>query len=481
MSERDDIYGGAPSAAGAPDVSGGRDGARVRERALASQRLAEAAKRLAPAHGSAAQRAAWQDAQVASIMAAEALAAQDGDPDLARAMAEEAQSLAIAALKAAQSATPAPAEPAPMQPAIPPAPVAPAAVQPAAQAPAQPAVLQPAPASKSAPSVILSGGGEAAAVEGSRAVPTEALPTAPVQPAAQAPAQQTDVSRETSVPVSLTAWREAVPVMAADAPVPAAAPSIASAPAASASPAPSQPAPAAPAAEPAPASKSAPSVILSGGGEAAAVEGSRAVPAVLVSAPADANRDPSAALPPVAPLRMTEPPAPATPAPAATPKPPHKFRTACIALTCLLALMVGLVLAAWFGLFKLPDPVQERLYLLPDPHAQAGALNAADVEVPPGGFQLVLAQLCTMEAGSLDCPVQFENPAANAYSARLVLEVDGEEVARSGMVAPGSYLGAVRLDHALPAGEHEARAVVLVYSGATQVNALASNVTIRVK
>ncbi len=457
MSERDDIYGGAPSAAGAPDVSGGRDGARVRERALAAQRLAEAAKRLAPAHGSAAQRAAWQDAQVASIMAAEALAAQDGDPDLARAMAEEAQSLAIAALKAAQSATPAPAEPAPVQPAILPEPVAPAAVQPAVP----PVPVQP------------------------------AIPSAPVQPAAQAPAQppaaqpasaqQADVSRETSVPVSLTAWREAVPVMAADVPVPAAAPPAAPAPAASASPAPSQAALAAPSPEPASASKSAPSVILSGGGEAAAVEGSRAVPAVLVSAPADANRDPSTALPPVAPLRMTESPAPATPAPAATPKPPHRFRTACIALTCLLALMVGLVLAAWFGLFKLPDAVQERLYLLPDPHAQAGALNAADVEVAPGGFQLVLAQLCTMEAGSLDCPVQFENPAANAYSARLVLEVDGEEVARSGMVAPGSYLGAVRLDHALPAGEHEARAVVCVYSGATQVNALASNVDIRVK
>ena len=351
MSERDDIYGGgAPSAAGAPDASGGRDGVRVRERALAAQRLAEAAKRLAPAHGDAAQRAAWQDAQVASIMAGEALAAQDGDPDLARAMAEEAQSLAIEALKAAQSAAPALAEPAPAQPAaqVPAQPVVPEPVQPAVPP-------EPASASKSAPSAVLSGGGEAAAAEGSRAVPTQALPT------------------------------EALPT------------------------------------------------------------------------------------------------APAAPAPAAAPKPPHRLRTACIALACLLALMAGLVLAAWFGLFKLPDPVQERLYLLPDPHAQAGALNAADVEVPPGGFQLVLAQLCAMEAGSLDCPVQFENPAANAYSARLVLEVDGEEVARSGMVAPGSYLGAVRLDHALPAGEHEARAVVCVYSGATQVNALASDVTIRVK
>lgn len=456
MSERDDIYGGgAPSAAGAPDASGGRDGVRVRERALAAQRLAEAAKRLAPAHGDAAQRAAWQDAQVASIMAGEALAAQDGDPDLARAMAEEAQSLAIEALKAAQSAAPALAEPAPAQPAaqVPAQPVVPEPVQPAVPP-------EPASASKSAPSAVLSGGGEAAAVEGSRAVPTEALPTAPAQPPAAA--QQTDVSRETSVPVSLTAWREAVPAMAADAQVPAAAPSVAPVPAASASPAPSQAAPAALVPEPVPASKSAPSAVPSGGGEAAAAEGSRAVPTQAL---------PTEALPT----------APAAPAPAAAPKPPHRLRTACIALACLLALMAGLVLAAWFGLFKLPDPVQERLYLLPDPHAQAGALNAADVEVPPGGFQLVLAQLCAMEAGSLDCPVQFENPAANAYSARLVLEVDGEEVARSGMVAPSSYLGAVRLDHALPAGEHEARAVVCVYSGATQVNALASDVTIRVK
>lgn len=378
MSEQTNI----PSTAGAP---GGEAAARVREKALAAKRLAAAAQRLVPAHGTDAQRSAVQDAQVASIMADEAMAAVSDDEALAVAMAEEASTLAIESLKAAQAAAPGPAHAAPVPahaaPEAEPVPVVPAAQNASGEAASARGALRE-DLARSVPAIPVP--------EPAPASPTSAVAPAPAgtdAPAAPAAAAAQDVSRET---------------------------------------------PACPAAP---------------------------LPAASVAAPAQAAAG-----------------MPAIPA-----KRSHKFRTACIALSGVLLVMTGLVAGAWFGLFRLPDPVQERIYLLPDAHAQAGTLNAADIDVAPGSFQMVLNQLCTMAEGSLNCPIQFENPAANQYSARVVLEVDGEELARSGMVAPGSYVPAVRLDRALEPGDHEMRAVVLVYSGATQVNTLASDVTVRVK
>lgn len=345
MSEQTNI----PSTANTPN---GDASARVRERALVAKRLAAAAQRLVPAHGTDAQRAAVQDAQVASLMADEALAAVSEDEALAVAMAEEASTLAIESLKAAQAAVPEPV--------------------PAHAAP----VAKPAPA-HAVPKVE----------------PEHAVPE--VEPAQVAPVAE---------PVSAHVEPE---------PTPAPAPEPADAPA------PTQPA----------------------------------------HAPAPAAVD----------------------TPAIPTKPSHKLRTVCIALAGVLLVMAALVAGAWFGLFRLPEPIQERIYLLPDAHAQAGRLNAAETEVAPGSFQLALNQLCTMAEGSLDCPIQFENPAANQYSARIVLEADGQQLARSGMVAPGSYVSTLRLDHALEPGDHEVRAMVLVYSGATQVNTLSNSVTVRVK
>ena len=418
MSGRDDIFGTA-SAAGSGSGSAPGDGAseRVRERALAAQRLAEVAKRLAPADGTGAQRAAWQDAQVASIMAAEALAALPGDPDLARAMADEAQSLAIGALKAAQAAT-------------------------AAEVPATPSAGAPAASGAAPSSGIPVGAGCCPPAGAQQGAPTRTPNNA--TPPAPAPARPA-----ASEPASHAAWREAVPALA----------------------------PASPQAAPGSgipvASHDAPSPGIPVGAGCCPPAGAQQ------GAP---TRTSDNAAPP-APDAAQASPEPATQAAAAVApaKRSHRLRTACIALAGVLLAMVGLVGAAWWGLLELPEPVQERLYLLPDAHAQAGRLNASEAEVVPGSFQLVLNQLCSMDEGSLDCPIEFENPAANAYAARVILEVDGLEVARSGMVAPGSYLPTLRLDGALDVGDHEARAVVRVYSGATQVNTLASDVTVRVK
>lgn len=159
----------------------------------------------------------------------------------------------------------------------------------------------------------------------------------------------------------------------------------------------------------------------------------------------------------------------------------HAARNTFVALAAVLMVVAGLALAAWLGAFRLPEPLQSRIDLLPDAHAQAGKLNAGDVDVAPGSFRLVLDQVCTMEAGSLDCPIAFENPEANGYSARLDLTVDGEWAAGSGMVEPGYRLDALRLNRALAPGEHEATATVSVYSGATQVNTLSADIVVRAK
>ena len=256
-----------------------------------------------------------------------------------------------------------------------------------------------------------------------------AEPPAPAQPPVEHPAAQEPPAQPAaqeppaaSGPASHTAWREAVPAFVPEAP--AAQPG---------------PAPEPEAAQPAAAPEPSP---------APAAQGAQAA---------------GAASPSAAPAKRS-----------------HKLRNACIALACALLVMAGLLAGAWLGLFRLPDPVQERLYLLPDPHAQAGTLNASASGASPGGFQLVLNQLCAMGEGSLDCPIEFENPESNQYSARISLEVDGQEVARSGMVAPGAYLSTVRLDGALEPGDHEARAVVRVYSGATQALTLSNSVTVRV-
>lgn len=160
---------------------------------------------------------------------------------------------------------------------------------------------------------------------------------------------------------------------------------------------------------------------------------------------------------------------------------PKVAKRVCAALACVLVVLAGLVGAAWWGLFDLPEPLQSRIELLPDAHATRGYLNATKTDVAPGSYQLVLNQVTNLDAGSRTLSVAFENPEANMYSSRLELSLDGERLAETGMVLPGFYVETVELARALPAGEHELSAAVYVYSGATQVNTMSVNVTVRVR
>lgn len=188
------------------------------------------------------------------------------------------------------------------------------------------------------------------------------------------------------------------------------------------------------------------------------------------------------------------PGAPTVPAPVASPAPaaaacapeqkqPRAARNACIALLVLLLLVAGLVAAAWLGLFRLPAPVQDRIDLLPDPHAVSGRLNAADSPVAPGSYRLVVNQIPTSQGPVNVVNVEFENPAQNEYSARMDVYLDdtGELVGSTRMVAPGSYLEDLALAADLAPGTYRATAKVGVYSGATQVNTMSAALELRIE
>ena len=176
-------------------------------------------------------------------------------------------------------------------------------------------------------------------------------------------------------------------------------------------------------------------------------------------------------------------PAPAAEACAPEQKQPRAARNACIALLVLLLLVAGLVAAAWLGLFRLPAPVQDRIDLLPDPHAVSGRLNAADSPVAPGSYRLVVNQIPTSQGPANVVNVEFENPAQNEYSARMDVYLDdtGELVGSTRMVAPGSYLEDLALAADLAPGTYRATAKVGVYSGATQVNTMSAALELRIE
>lgn len=216
-----------------------------------------------------------------------------------------------------------------------------------------------------------------------------------------------------------------------------------------------------------------------------------AIPSVSEPAPTPAPASAAVPVPanpavpaPAPPARETAPAAPAVAVsePFVIPKTkrPKTAKVVCATLAAVLVAVAALVGAAWWGLFDLPEPLQSRIELFPDPHAQQGRLNAATVEVEPGSFQMVLNQVATMETGSRTLAIAFENPAANAYSARLELTLNGQRVASTGMVSPGSYMETIQLDYPLDKGEHKLLAQVMVYSGATQVNTLSADVSVRV-
>ncbi len=132
---------------------------------------------------------------------------------------------------------------------------------------------------------------------------------------------------------------------------------------------------------------------------------------------------------------------------------------------------------------RLPAAIQARMDILPDPNAKQGVLNSGPPqEVGEGDFLVVLNQLPTMEEGSRECSIEYENPAENHYSARISLyrKTDGKLLGNTKRVEPGTYIETIRLKEELPAGEHGVLVNLELFENRKPAGTLGLEITLRV-
>ncbi len=132
---------------------------------------------------------------------------------------------------------------------------------------------------------------------------------------------------------------------------------------------------------------------------------------------------------------------------------------------------------------RLPAAIQARMDILPDPGAKQGVLNSGPPqEVGEGDFLVVLNQLPTMEEGSRECSIEYENPAENHYSARisLYLKEDGKLLGNTKRMDPGNYIETVQLKRELKPGEYPITVRVELFEEKTPVSELSIEITLRV-
>ena len=132
---------------------------------------------------------------------------------------------------------------------------------------------------------------------------------------------------------------------------------------------------------------------------------------------------------------------------------------------------------------RLPAAIQARMDILPDPDAKQGVLNSGPPqEVGEGDFLVVLNQLPTMEEGSRECSIEYENPAENHYSARISLyrKTDGKLLGNTKRVEPGTYIETIRLKEELPAGEHGVLVNLELFENRKPAGTLGLEITLRV-
>ena len=159
-----------------------------------------------------------------------------------------------------------------------------------------------------------------------------------------------------------------------------------------------------------------------------------------------------------------------------------KYRTAVLAVSVIaLAIVTGA--AAWVSVYGFPAPIQARIDIRPDADAQSGTLYAGERhEVGVGDFWVIINQLPTMEEGSLDCNINYENPAENHYSARISLysKEDGKLLGNTRRVAPGNYVETIRLKREVKPGEYPVTARIELFEEKTPVTELSMEITLRV-
>lgn len=147
------------------------------------------------------------------------------------------------------------------------------------------------------------------------------------------------------------------------------------------------------------------------------------------------------------------------------------------------ALVVTLVAGVCIIRYGFPPPIQARLDILPDRHAQKGSLKTGRVEeVMEGAFRVAINQLPTMEQGTEQCNIQYENPAQNHYSARvsLYMEETGKLLGNTTRIDPGYYIEQIHLKQKLSTGEYPVTARIELFENKFPAGEVAVSITLRV-
>jgi len=133
--------------------------------------------------------------------------------------------------------------------------------------------------------------------------------------------------------------------------------------------------------------------------------------------------------------------------------------------------------------FGFPAPIQARIDILPDRNAVDGSLHAeGGGNVADGEFWVMFNQLPTIPEGSQECNLEFENPEANHYGARvnLYLKSTGRRLGGTRLVDAGKYVETVKLAETFPAGEYPVVAKIELFSGREPVGEMSFDITLRV-
>ena len=127
--------------------------------------------------------------------------------------------------------------------------------------------------------------------------------------------------------------------------------------------------------------------------------------------------------------------------------------------------------------------IQARRDFQPDSNARDGTIYPGETQqVEEGSFWVLVNQLPTVEEGSRECSIRYENPAANQYSARisLYLKETGNLLGNTRRVDPGKYVEFLHLKKELPAGEYPVRANLELFEGELPAGTMSLDMVLRV-
>lgn len=153
------------------------------------------------------------------------------------------------------------------------------------------------------------------------------------------------------------------------------------------------------------------------------------------------------------------------------------------AMTVILFAVLGVVAAV--ACYGVSITIRAQLDIRPEKYAKKGSLTLMSEEpreVKAGDFRVMLNQLPTMEGGSRDCNIKFENPVENHYSARisLYLEESGKLIGSTTRVDPGYYVENIRLKESLPVGEHPVTARIELFEEKRPAGEMSIAITLRI-